>query len=96
LPGPAWPFPFNLGAVGGYLRCAVQPLVDALREVVLDHNVVHGDETPVKVLMPGVKKTHRAYVRAYSSSAFADIKAVGYDFTPMRAGEHARRFLEGW
>ena len=74
----------------------LQPLVDALREVVLDHNVVHADETPVQVLMPGGKKTHRAYIRAYSSSAFTYIKAVVYDFTPMRAGEHARRFLEGW
>jgi transposase len=33
----------------------LQPLVDALREVVLGHNVVHADETPVQVLMPGAK-----------------------------------------
>jgi transposase len=31
----------------------LQPLVDALRGVVLGHNVVHADETPVQVLMPG-------------------------------------------
>ena len=81
-----------VGACGVQL----QPLVDALREVVLGHNVVHADETPVQVLMPGAKKTHRAYVWAYASSAFADIKAVVYDFTPSRAGEHARRFLQDW
>jgi hypothetical protein len=82
--------------MGGSSGVQLQPLVDALREVVLGHNVVHADETPVQMLMPGAKKIHRAYIWAYASSAFADIKAVVYDFTPSRAGEHARRFLEGW
>ena len=74
----------------------LQPLVDALREVVLGHNVVHADETPVQVLMPGVKKTHRAYVWAYATTASADICAVVYDFSPSRSGEHARAFLQDW
>lgn len=34
----------------------LQPLVDALREVVLEQPVVHVDETPVQMLMPGTKK----------------------------------------
>lgn len=74
----------------------LQPLVDALREVVLEHSVVHADETPVQVLMPGVKKTHRAYVWAYATTASADIRAVVYDFSPSRSGEHARAFLQDW
>lgn len=74
----------------------LQPLVDALHEVVLGHNVVHADETPVQVLMPGAKKTHRAYVWAYAATASADIRAVVYDFSPGRSGEHARVFLQGW
>ncbi|MCJ0713715.1 IS66 family transposase, partial [Pseudomonas aeruginosa] len=74
----------------------LQPLVDALREVVLGHNVVHADETPVQVLMPGSKKTHRAYVWAYATTASADIRAVVYDFSPSRSGEHARNFLQDW
>ncbi|UVJ41918.1 IS66 family transposase [Pseudomonas sp. LS1212] len=74
----------------------LQPLVDALREVVLGHNVVHADETPVQMLTPGAKKTHRAYVWAYATSSFADVKAVVYDFSPSRSGEHARAFLQDW
>ena len=81
-----------VGACGVQL----QPLVDALREVVLNHNVVHADETPVQMLAPGSKKTHRAYVWAYSTTTFADISAVVYDFSPSRAGEHARAFLQNW
>ena len=74
----------------------LQPLVDALREVVLAHNVVHADETPVQILMPGEKKTHRGYVWAYATTASADICAVVYDFSPSRSGEHARNFLQDW
>src|SRR5450830_1710422 len=73
-----------------------QPLVDALREVVLAQRVVHADETPVQMLAPGEKKTHRAYVWVYSSTPFSALKAVVYDFSPSRAGEHARNFLGTW
>jgi transposase len=79
-------------------RCgvALQPLVDALREVLLRESVLHADETPVPMLSPGKKQTHRAYVWAYASSAYSPIKAVVYEFAPTRAGEHARQFLHGW
>ncbi len=74
----------------------LQPLVDAMREVVLVQRVVHADETPVQMLAPGEKKTHRAYVLAYSTTPFSALKAVVYDFSPSRAGEHARNFLGTW
>ena len=79
-------------------NCGVQlqPLVDALCEAVLTHGVVHADETPVQMLTPGAKKTHRAYVWAYATSQFSDLAAVVYDFSPSRAGEHARAFLGHW
>lgn len=79
-------------------RCgvALQPLVDALREVLLGEPVLHADETPVPMLSPGKKKTHRAYVWAYASTSYSPINGVVYEFAPSRAGEHARRFLQGW
>lgn len=58
--------------------------------------VLHADETPVQMLAPGEKKTHRAYVWAYSTTPFSALKAVVYDFSPSRAGEHARNFLGPW
>jgi transposase len=42
----------------------LQPLVEDLREVLLDKAVLHTDETPVKMLAPGNKQTHRAYIWA--------------------------------
>tara|TARA_R110002124_G_scaffold194943_2_gene362085 strand:- start:15 stop:1550 length:1536 start_codon:yes stop_codon:yes gene_type:complete len=80
----------------GQTGVQLQPLVDALREAVLGQRVIHADETPVQMLAPGEKKTHRAYVWAYSTTPFADLKAVVYDFSPSRAGEHARNFLGQW
>jgi transposase len=74
----------------------LQPLVDALRTVLLDCKVLHADETPVAMLAPGKGKTHRAYVWTYGSSEHDSLKAVVYDFAESRSGSHARAFLEGW
>ena len=75
---------------------SVQPLVDALKGEILSHAVLHADDTPVAMLKPGNKKTHRAYLCTYAPGAFEDLKAVVYDFCERRAGEHARRFLGAW
>ena len=48
------------------------------------------------MLVPGSKKTLRSYVWAYATSQFSDLAAVVYDFSPNRAGEHARNFLQDW
>ena len=74
----------------------LQPLIDALREELLSESVLHADETPVPMLAPGKKKTHKAYIWAYASTAFSDLNAVIYDFTPGRGGQHAREFLGDW
>ncbi|MFC5522534.1 IS66 family transposase [Polaromonas jejuensis] len=74
----------------------LQPLVDALKEEILTHGVLHADETPVQMLKPGNGKTHRAYLWAYAPGAFEAIRAVVYDFCESRAGEHARAFLGDW
>lgn len=80
----------------GQTGVQLQPVVDVLREAVLAEGVVHADGTPVQMLAPREKKTHRAYVWAYSSTPFSALKAVVYDFSPSRAGEHARNFLGSW
>lgn len=79
----------------GQTGAQLQALVDALREEVLAQRVVHADETLVQMLAPGEKKTHRAYVWAYCTTPFSALKAVVYDFSQSRAGEHARN-LGSW
>lgn len=78
-----------VGACGVQL----QPLVDALKRELLQHPVLHADETPVAMLKPGNGKTHRAYLWSYCSTSFAGMHAVVFDFAESRAGQHARDFL---
>jgi transposase len=75
--------------------CGVRlaPLAAALKEFILGHDVVHVDETPVALLAPGHGKTKKAYVWVYRTTNFVARRAVLYDFTLSRAGEHARRVL---
>ena len=79
-------------------RCGVEltPLVDRLRSCLLGHAVLHGDETPVPMLSPGKKKTHRAYIWAYATPHAAAIQGVVYDFQPTRSGQACRDFLADW
>src|SRR6218665_4020640 len=78
--------------------CGVQlrPLVEAMKAELLQHRVLHADETPVSMLKPGNGKTHRAYLWAYATGAFENTKVVVYDFCESRSGEQARRFLGDW
>jgi transposase len=78
--------------------CGVRltPLAEALKDFIVGHDVVHADETPVKLLAPGKGKTSRAYVWVYSTTNFAARRAVLYDFSTGRGGENARRVLQGF
>jgi transposase len=51
-------------------QCGVQlePLAQALRQYVLGCGVLHGDETPIKLLNPGAGKTHQAYAWVWRTS----------------------------
>ena len=81
-----------VGACGVQL----QPLVDALKDELLQHSVLHADETPVAMLKPGNGKTHRAYLWSYCTGAFAATQAVVFDFADSRAGRHAQAFIGDW
>ena len=77
-------------------QCGVQlePLAKALCQHLLSQGVLHGDETPVKLLQPGLGKTHQAYMWAWRTSDLCTAeRGVVYDFAKSRAGEHARRML---
>jgi len=80
-------------------QCGVRllPLVQAMGKHLLAQGVLHGDETPVKLLQPGTGKTHQAYVWAWRTSDLCtQEKVVIYDFAKSRAGENARRMLQDY
>jgi len=83
----------TLGAWLGQCGARLEPVAQALKAELLRCQVLHADETPVAMLAPGRGKTQRAYLWAYAAARSEPIKAVVYDFTPGRSGEHARVFL---
>ena len=77
----------------GECGAQLQPLVDALSAELLRHGVLHADETPVAMLKPGNKKTHKAYIWTYCTTRFNPTKAVVFNFAETRSGENVREFL---
>jgi len=77
----------------GECGAQLQPLVDALTAELLRHSVLHADETPVGMLKPGNKKTHKAYIWTYCTTSFNNTKAVVFNFAETRSGENVRGFL---
>jgi transposase len=71
----------------------LQPLVDAMRDDLLQHRVLHADETPVAMLDPGAGKTHRAYLWSYCTPGLQGQRLVVFDFAESRAGRHPMEFL---
>jgi transposase len=74
----------------------LQPLCDAMKARLLKRSVLHADETPVPMLKPGLKRTHRSYLWAYGTTAFDTEQIVVYDFAEGRGGDYARAFLGDW
>jgi transposase len=77
----------------GECGAQLQPLVDALSAELLRHDVLHADETPVAMLKPGNKRTHKAYIWTYCTTSFNATKAVVFNFAETRSGENVREFL---
>ena len=74
----------------------LQPLVEAMKALLLNRSVLHADETPVPMLKPGLGRTHRAYLWSYATSEYDELQTVVYDFADSRGGAHARAFLGDW
>ncbi|MCP4089662.1 MAG: transposase [Gammaproteobacteria bacterium] len=70
-----------------------EPLVDELRKSLHQQTILHADETPVAMLKSANMKTHRAHVRAYTSTSFSELSTVVYDFAPGRSAEHAHNLI---
>src|SRR6202521_662042 len=93
--GLAWPRS-TLAQWVGACGLRLQPLVDAMKALLLARAVLHADETPVPMLKPGLGRTHRAYLWSYSSSEYDDLQTVIYDFADGRGGAHAQAFFGDW
>lgn len=76
----------------------LEPIADLIREYVISCNQIHGDDTPVKVLNPGTKKTKtgRMWVYVNDGRPRGDDSpiAAGYYYSPDRKGERPEEHLK--
>lgn len=84
----------------GRSAALLAPLVEALRKEVFSSDLLHGDDTPVPVLAPGLGKTKTgrlwAYVRDGRPWNDARPPAAVYFYSPDRRGEHPQNHLRGF
>ena len=62
----------------------------------LGAQVLHADETPVRVLDPGAGKTTKAYIWAYARGEHDPTPGVIYDLCVGRGAKYPTAFLHGW
>jgi transposase len=84
----------------GRSAALLDPLVAALRREVMASDVLHGDDTPVPVLAPGLGKTKTgrlwAYVRDGRPHVDERPPAAAYFYSPDRKGEHPQLHLKSF
>lgn len=86
----------TLAAWSGAAGASLLPLYDAHRAFVLGAQVLHADETPVRMLDPGAGKTTKAYVWAYARGEHDPTPGVIYDFCAGRGAKYPMAFLHEW
>jgi transposase len=84
----------------GHSAALLDPLVAALRKDVMASPVLHGDDTPVPVLAPGLGKTKTgrlwAYVRDERPHGGTPPPAAAYFYSEDRKGEHPKAHLNAF
>lgn len=75
----------------------LEPLYEKMRQKLLEHEVLHVDETTVQVLKePGKAAQSKSYMWLYRTSGEAKKQIVLYDYQPDRRYIRPQEFLEGF
>ena len=75
----------------------LSPLYGQMRADLLDHEVLHADETVMQVLKePDKRPASKSYMWLYRTGSDADHPLILYDWQKSRATSCAQNFLKGW
>jgi transposase len=84
----------------GRSAALLDPLVASLRKEIMASDVLHGDDTPVPVLAPGLGKTKTGrlwtYVRDERPHGGQRPPAAAFFYSPDRKGDHPRDHLKNF
>ena len=82
------------------IRCSqdyIYPLIQYLREKLLERDIIHCDETPVQVLKEDGKKPQtKSYMWLYRSGNDGEAPIILYDYKPSRTGDNPEEYLKGF
>lgn len=76
-------------------RCFVL-ILDRMKEQLLNHRVIHCDETPMLVTKDGRKAGSKSYMWVYRSNVLDPDPVVIFDYQKSRHHKHPQNFLEGF
>jgi len=75
----------------------LEPIYDALKEILSMRKVLHTDETTLQVLRePDKSPESKSYMWLYRTSGDTDSPIVLYEYQPDRKAEHPKRFLKNF
>lgn len=81
----------------GRIGVALEPLGERLKARLLECDVIHADETPVRQLDPGKGKTKKSYLWAYCNSTLnGQAPIIVFDYQPGRGAKYVHDFLKDW
>ena len=79
------------------IRCAedyLLPVYNVLKKRLVQHTILHADETTLQVLHEeGKKPQSKSYMWLYRTSGDAKSQLILYDYQPDRKAEHPKEFL---
>ena len=82
------------------IKCAdeyITPVVDRMRELLIQRDVLHADETPVQVLKePGKKPQTKSYMWLYRTGNDGEAPIILYDYRSSRSGDNAEEYIKGF
>ena len=75
----------------------LEPIYDRLRKKLLEHDVMHSDDTGVQVLRePDKEPQAKSNMWLYRTGSDSRTPVAFYEYQPGRGGEHPEKFLNGW
>ena len=75
----------------------IQPLINLLRDSLLDEAVIHVDETPVQVLRESGKSAQsQSYMWVQASGVYSAKPVILFDYDPSRSGQVPKRLLQDY
>ena len=75
----------------------LEPVYNALRDLLLMQKILHADETTLQVLKePGKKPQSKSYMWLYRTSGDVAHPIVLYEYQPDRRSEHPKKFLSNF